>query len=142
MSLTDVRPYFRARLQNLSLVEWTDAFNFENIPNVKLNNIFHIDTTDFTNVRYSHANLELDIPVIIRTFKKGFRRLSEGYDDAIEKAESILKECCKIGNAKTQTNIKDVKFSSISIDPIADSNDNIFQITNSFVVNLVLDIDS
>lgn len=142
MSMQDVRSYFRLRLNDLSLDEWTDAFNFENVPSTMLADRYHIDTKSFSTVRYSHDVLELESTVFIRSFIKGFRTLSSAYDDAVERAESIIKKCCKASDAKTKSGIKDVRFQAVEIDPIDASNDNVFLITNSFVCLVALDVDA
>jgi len=141
MSMQDVRSYFRARLNSLSLEEWTDAFNVENIPSVLLDTYYHIDNKSFSNVTYSHDVQEAENTVLIRSFVKGYRTLSSSYDAAVKRGEDILKVCVKATNSKTQSGIKDVRFQAVEIDPIDQTNDNVFLITSSFVVLLTINVD-
>ena len=92
MGLTTVRPYFKARMESLGYREWKDNFNFENIPSSQLEKVYHLATENGSGIRDNQADQEIEMPIEIRFFKKGYRYVSEAYDSSIESAQGAIKE--------------------------------------------------
>lgn len=142
MSYSEVKPYFRARIRTVDseLTEWSDGFNFENIPSTNLDGAYHIEWGPFANVKQNQDCLDTSGTATIRIFSKGFRDPQSGIDSAISKGESIIKECLKASNRALQPGIKNVKLLNFAVDPLAASNDNSIRTTISFDLTLVINI--
>jgi len=136
MSLVSVRPYFRARLDSLNYVEWTDGFNIENIPQTILNNSYHLAIETIDSGPANQLHHEFTFPVTLRVFLRGYRDPAAAIDDAISQAETILAEVLSPSN-RLGTEIKDVTPESIDVRALADSNDN--DIVLEMVFNTVID---
>lgn len=125
MSLTKTRQYFRDRLIELKLKEWVDAFNFENIPSNILDKSFHIENGQITGIKRNHTDQELNFPVTIRIFLKGYKTPVNAIDKSIELTENLIKNACNPVNALTQGGIKNIIFESASNRVLDPSNDNL-----------------
>lgn len=125
MSLNAVRPYFRARLNALSYKEWSDGFNFQNIPENIVDKSFHLDANTINNVALGQTDLEVEHQVITRVWYKGFKTPKEALDRAMERIEDIIVEVLNPSNRLTgATGLRNVEFVSVALSPIAESNDN------------------
>lgn len=124
-SLSLVRPYFRARMNALGYSEWTDAFNFQNIPSNIINGAYHIESIDVENEALDHGDLVTTTPVTVRLFLKGFRYPAEAIDKALLKLEDIYKEILSPANRLNGTGgLRNVLFTSSQLVPFDISNDN------------------
>lgn len=123
MSLTAIRPYFRARLDSLSYVEWTDGFNFENIPSNILDGSYHLESGQASGIKQNQDDLELSQVLTARLFIKGYRDPASAIDSGHEKGEAIIKECLK-ATLRLTSSIKNITFTNMDIEPVALSNDN------------------
>lgn len=137
MSLTNIKTLFRTRLEGQSFEEWQDAFNFENIPNSIVDKAFHIQIGGVTGDFLNGENQSLVTDVIIRMFFKGFRSPAEGIDTAIEDGENVILDICD-PTVRLGTNIKNVKFLDMSLEPFEDTNDNLILVTQNYQVTTVL----
>ena len=142
MALLDVRTYFKARLEALGFTQWADPLNVENIPSHILENSYHIESDSGSVVSHNQYDMQLEIPVVVTIFKKGFRDVEQGFENAITAIENIIKECCKAENAKAQTNIKDVELENYSLQAIDTTNDNVIKCNINFKVILILDVNA
>ncbi len=128
MSLNAVRPYFRARLNALGYREWSDGFNFENVPENIIDKSYHLDANEITNVALHQVDLEVEHQVITRVWFKGFKTPKEALDRTMERVEDIIVEVLNPTNRLTgATGLRNVEFVNVSISPLADSNDNTIQ---------------
>lgn len=142
MSMTAVRSYHRSRAQALGLVEWKDGFNFSNIPANIINKSFHLEMGVATARKLNQTDQELEYPVTVRVFIKGYRDPASGIDSAIQYAEDLIKQEVTSVNRLTQTTgIKNVVFETLSIDPIAESNDNLVVASIVFRALVILKVD-
>lgn len=138
MSLTAVRPYFRARLDSLGFNEWSDGFAFDNIPLNILDKSYHIETRTSSGDPINQQGAQtIRLDVTIRIMRKGFLNTSQLQDDVILDAENIIKECCKTSNRLTQT-FKNIIFNGISIDPINSQDDNGAILTVNFTALVMI----
>jgi hypothetical protein len=131
MSLSSVRPYFRARLNEKGYKEHEDGFNTNNIPSTLLNKSYHISTPSISTIKQNQDIIEMNVLVEVRFFIKGYRRPSTAIDTAISEQESMLKSILSAAN-RTLGNIKNVSFSGSTIEPLGDTNDNSVLVTLSF----------
>lgn len=125
MSLSDVRTYFRTRLNYLGYKEWDDGFNYENIPENIIDKAYHIENFEGDKVSLNQTDLEIDMKVVTRIYFKGFRTIKEALDRADEKLETIFVEVLKPTNRLTgSSGLRDIQLDSFVKLPIAASNDN------------------
>lgn len=141
MSFQDVRPYFRARVEAVGgLQEWTDGFNFDNIPSTILDGSYHLDSGSFSNIKQNQDCLDASGTFTVRVFLKGFRDPQDGIDRGWAKGQAIVQECLKASNRATQAGIKNVQLLTFAVEPLDVSNDNVVRTVLSFTVTIVLDI--
>ena len=123
-----VLPYARGRLEALGLTEWIDGFNAENIPSTQLDNTFMVDLGTITTRQMNQTDLVLEVPFIVTIFKSVIRDNNQRIDDAISSADSVIDEMLKVSNRLNQSvtgdYLKDVKFSSMAIEPLNATDDN------------------
>jgi hypothetical protein len=141
MSLESIKPYFEARISAQGLELWEDAFNYENIPSTKLDQVVHLFYDEGSFVSHNMAHLMMSVDVELRFFKKGYRTPMEARQAAIIGVDSMIKECCKISNSKVQPYIKNVEFSRFSLEMLDVSNDNVCQALLVFNVSVLLDVN-
>ena len=141
MSLVHIRPYFRARMNALGFREWTDAFNIENIPSNILDRSYHIESNSVAGDSIHMEDQELNGTVNIKVFIKGYRTPADAVDKAMEYGDSIITECCKASN-RLVGNLKNVVLNSLSIEPLALTNDNSAILTIAFNVFTILDVEA
>lgn len=137
MSLTAVRPYFRTHLDSLSFKEWTDAFNVENIPSNLIDGSYHLQMLQGTLEKHNMTALEINQPLTVRLFRKGFRDPASAVDQVLTDSENILNLVLKPSNRLTGS-LKNVSFSSLLIQESSDSNDNLVMLTLEFNVLVIL----
>lgn len=139
MSLTAVRPYFRARLNSLGYKEWDDAFYAENIPENIIDKAYHIDANEINRASFSQTDLQLEHVVTTRLFFKGFFTPKDALDKTMERLDAILKEVLKPSNRLTGTSgLRNVDLQSVSIEPLADSNNNTLMVLLTWNVQVNL----
>lgn len=142
MSMTAVRAYHRSRAQAIGLTEWLDGFNFSNIPSNIIDKSFHLEMGVATALKLNQTDQEIEYPITVRMFIKGFRDPASGIDTAIQYSEDLIKQAVNSVNRLTQTTgIKNVIFETLSIDPIADSNDNLVVASCVFRTLVILKVD-
>lgn len=137
MSLTSIRPYFRARLNALAYKEWDDAFNFDNIPEDILDKAYHIEALSVSAQSMNQTDLQVEHEVVTRLFFKGFHKPKDALDKVMERLEDIFVEILKPTNRLTGTSgLRNVLLTSAELSPIADSNDNSILVTITWRVQV------
>ena len=131
MSMTLVKPYFKARCIAVGLKEHKDAFNQENIPSTYLDNTFHVLLGDFSGIKLNQSDQEINCSVSVSFWIKGFKTPSEGLDRAVSKSEQLLKETLKNSNRLGQC-LKNIVFNDVSYTALSDDNDNAIKCTMNF----------
>jgi hypothetical protein len=139
MSWTDIRPYFNQRLSAQGLAEWSDGFGFENIPDDILDGAFHVEFGEFAGEGQNQNHQVSGVTVTCRVFKKGYAGPQAAIDEAIQLAQTLVKDCVKPANRLTQS-FKNVVFQSMNVQPLAESNDNSLIIVVVFRVTDVIDV--
>lgn len=139
MSLTDVRPYFRARLGALGYREWKDGFATDNIPDTIADRSYHIATPTIVQTQHNQIDLQLVETVDVSFFVKGFRDPAGGIDEAHVQVQRMLREILDHG-FRTTGNLKNVTMSNVDIEPYGDDNDNMIRVTLTFECLVIIDV--
>jgi hypothetical protein len=139
MSIADVKPYFRSRLNALELKEWSDPFNFANIPETLLDRSYHLQLGTVTQSSVGQQGMTLNVPITLRVFFRGFNKPLAAYDKASVAANDIILDCLDPLFRATQTNgIKNVLLGSSDILPLDVSNDNSMYVEQSYNVMILI----
>lgn len=122
MSLANVYPYFRARLNTLGFKEWQDGFNRENIPSTVIDGSYHILTPSASGgtINQNHQNVEVSLTV--QLVFKGYRYPSDAKEKSLVECEKIIKDICSIQNRTSQ--LLNVVFNGFSMSALNASDDN------------------
>ena len=124
MSISGVLPYFRKRLNDLKYKEWTDALDFENIPDTILDGTYHLDFNPTVGNSQNQNDLDLGQGVTVRLFAKGYRNTIETRDKLISNAEKAFCAIIDPRNATIGPAVKGVVFISMNIIALNESNTN------------------
>ena len=116
-------PYFRARLNSLNYKEWEDAFNFDNIPQTRLDMAYHLEVGAIDSGPANQLAHQFSMPVVVRVFIKGGRDTKASRDDALSQSETILAEILKPSN-RLGIAIKDVQPDGLTLNVLDTSDDN------------------
>lgn len=138
MSLEQVRPYFRTVMNNLGYTEWTDGFNWQNIPSTVVDGSYHMELLEASGLKQNQNDIEIEQPIVVRLFVKGFRDPAAGIDLSMEKLVGIIKEALKSSQRTLGTYLKNVKFVSASPEPFGESNDNMVMMRMQFDTLVIL----
>ena len=139
MSLKQSYNYFRARCKVVGLREWSDGFNSDNIPSSIIDKSYHIKQGQITGIKLNQNDQEVNFPIVLEVFVKGFRDPYSAIETSAELVEDILIECLKATNRVTQGNgIKNITFESAIFEPISANNDNAVKTTINFRVLSIL----
>lgn len=131
MSMAQIRPYFRAQLNELNYKEHRDAFNWENIPSTTLHRSYHIETPTGGRIgQYDNEAQGIEHDCTVRLFLKGYRYPAEAVDDAMSRYQTILEKVLKSEN-RLGAGIKNIFLNDVAILPLNETNDNslVLQIT-------------
>jgi hypothetical protein len=125
MTLGSVRAQFRQAVAALGFTEHDDGFNFNNIPSTLLDGSFHVELGVITTGPANQAHHTLRYPVTVRVFFKGYRDPNDQIDQALDQAQTILESVLSFDQRLAQDlNRKDIRPLSVSVNPLANSNDN------------------
>ncbi len=122
--IVSIRGYFRTHMNALGYREWTDGFNFENIPATILHDSYHIETRAGARVgSYDQGSQDMLQDCTVRLFLNGFRNAASAIDDAMVNYDAILTRVLAPGY-RLAGNLHNVYLQTMAIKPIDDSNDN------------------
>lgn len=138
MSLTAVRSYFRSRMDGLGFTEWTDGFEFEEIPETVIDRTYHLTSEAISLNSATQTVNDLNYPVTVRLYLKGFRNPATAIDDSIFEGERIVCDVTKVENANAE-GVKDVQVVSLEPIPKDETNDNIVLLVMVFNARVILD---
>lgn len=141
MSLSQVRRYFNQSITNQysNYVEWTDAFNIENIPRTLLNNRYHIGIGPISSTAKQDTHIVDSQSVTLTIWKSGFLNVSDARDEILNIAHAIRLKLINPVNIETfrasvNGEIQDVQSVSITPEVIDATNDNVIQVSIQFNV--------
>lgn len=135
-----VRSYFRTRMNALGYTEWTDGFNFENIPNTlmsKKGRMYHISSpTSGRSDAYDMTSQDIDQDVVVRVFFKGYKDAASAIDAAMAAKDTILGD---VLDAVNRTSVlTNVFYNNDQIIELNDTNDNAAILELNFIARIVL----
>ena len=137
MAFTNIRAYFRQRMNALGHKEWTDGFNIENVPDTIFDRAYHIESGLFSGNDQNQTVLDASSSHTIRLFLKGFRDPANAIDQGIQYAQSAVCDIISPVNANG-LNLKDVNLESFQVLPYHESNDNSVIVEMNFTVRIFL----
>lgn len=137
MSFTNIRPYFRTRLDSLGFREWPDAFNIDNNPSSIIDLSYHLGPVQVSTIQQNQGDLESDGSISVHLWVKGYADPSVALDDSLTNAQSILVDVLKASN-RIGGNLKNVFLDGIATEPIAGSNDNVVRLRLDFRCRTIL----
>jgi len=137
MTLGGVRGQFRGVMDGLGFREWSDGFNFENIPSSILDKAYHIEVGTITSGPSDHQAHRFLMPMTLRVFFKGYRDPSFAIDDALTNANTILGGLLAPGFRLQVNDLKDIRPTSINALPLQLTNDNAVILEMGFVAYLI-----
>ncbi len=130
--ISDVKPYARARMSALSYTEWSDGFEYTNIPKTLYESNYHLQLGQAGGVSNNQDNLSVLVPLTVRLPLNGANDPKTKIDEAVSRGDAILAEFIAPLNRLTQDTIKDVRFRSMSVEPWGNANDNSLLLTVEF----------
>ena len=117
----------------LGFREWKDGFNFENIPETILDKAYHIETPSGSRRDvYDMQTQDVEMDVTVRLIRKGYRDPASGIDTTLVNLDAILARTLA-SSRRIGTNIKNIAYSSHTVQPLADSNDNAVLLEINFI---------
>lgn len=137
MSFTNIRPYFRTRLDSLGFREWPDAFNIDNNPSSIIDLSYHLGPVQVSTIKQNQGDFESDGSISVHLWVKGYADPSVALDDSLTNAQSILVDVLKASN-RIGGNLKNVFLDGIATEPIAGSNDNVVRLRLDFRCRTIL----
>lgn len=142
MSMINAREYIRSRAKSLGLSEWKDGFDSSNLPDTILDKSFWLDMSDIASgIRRDQIDYEINFPISVRLFRKGYRTPADAIDDSIALIENLIKAVCAPAQANAQKNgIIGVTFDTSRIEPISASNNNSVVATVTFNFFVILNV--
>jgi hypothetical protein len=144
MALETIKPYFRAAMLRAdpNLVEWEDAFNVDNIPQTQLDCAWHLTLGTATFVKYDQGCLWYNVPLTLQLFFKGYRTPAVAVDNALLKAEAIIKESCRHSFRLSQPYIKNLTPKDYNIEALTGDNDNTAKLVMTFECSVHIDLET
>jgi len=143
MSITLCKTYFRNIGLERGMKEHKNPFNWQDIPSNAFDRMFHIESSSFPSVKQNQIDLEMEIPVTVRLFLRGFNQVYEADEKIKKEIEAYFTLALKVENRLNEPNyIKNVRLLSIFIEPFAQSNDNWIIGRIEFTVKFIKIIES
>lgn len=132
MSIASVRTYARARLDALDFEEWSDGFNFENVPRTMQGRVYLLELGDISANRHNQDNVHLLVPLTVYLSIAATRKPVDLIDEAAGTLDTLISSFLSAENRTESSGIWNVNLRSARIEPLADSNDNGVRIIVSF----------
>lgn len=131
MSLSDIRPFFRTRMNGLGFKEHTDAFDDDNREQTKLDKLYRIESGPVSGGPANQSVHEFDFDVTLVITLMGKRDNVELVDRAFEVSDEILADILA-ESVRLGTLIKDVVPNGITVAPYSESDDNDLTLSMGF----------
>jgi len=126
----------------LSYVEHYDGFNFENIPGTKFDTAYHIEMGVARGLSNNQNCQVTEVPYTVRAFFAGGADPKAVLETSIASGDAIVAEMIDPSNRLVQSGLKNVRFDSMSVEPVADSNDNSIVVKVDFTAMVITDTSS
>ncbi len=138
MSMTNVRSYFRTHLKAKGFTEWVNGFDDDNIPNTKLDKIFHLHPIQVTGVATLNQAIQFKARQVVIVIFKGYADPPKSIDTAILQAENLIQELMLTSSRASQT-FQNLTLRAIKIERAAKDTDD-SKMTMDFEADVFLDI--
>ena len=138
MGLCDVLPYFRENLCNAGYEEWTVELDSENPPNSIADKVFKLDVGNITASPARHTSFNFIFPVELIMYFKTFNKPIQGRDDALQEIDEVMGLLLDV-EKRYGASLKSIVPTSVLLEAIDQTNDNILKVTIDFDVNLELE---
>ena len=139
MSLSQARSYINQRMPNVNsdLIEWTDAFNDENIPQTLIDNRYHIELGE-TTITHDDNIVDKAMDITITMFKRAYNDTVGNRDALLDIGHCVVMDLVNPKNVETfGGDLKNVEGSSITTEEIDVSNDNVIKMEVNMNFRLV-----
>jgi hypothetical protein len=129
--------YSRARMVALGRTEWEDP-DFSSIPKQRLSTSFHVTPGESRTLAVHNDNIDVECPVTVRVPYAPNRKPTNLADSAIAFGKSVVTTFLNPATRLTDSGIKNVRFGSMEIEPLSDSNDNGVIVKLEFIALVIL----
>lgn len=122
--MKDVVPYIQSRMAALKLTEWDDP-DPETIPKPRLNKGYHVIVGNaIRGISNNQDSQNIELPVTLRVFFAASLRGQKVRAAALEFGDTVLADLLKASNRLKWPGLKNLTFSTLTLEPLANSNDN------------------
>ena len=137
MSLSQVRPFFRDRLEALGFSEHNQPFEPNEIGANIVDESFHIEIGTIATGPANQRVHSFSVPVLVRIYKTGYSNINDAYDEVIGVGDAVLADFLQ-PSVRIADPIKNIVPNTIQPRPLAPSNDNIIILELAFTAELEL----
>lgn len=132
MSLINVRPFFREKLEGLGFQEWRDSVEFpENIPETMLDKVFHIGGSNINITGPAEQIQRFNLRCPVTLFVKGFNDEAGALDASDAIILDVLSEVLAAEN-RSSSEFLFVNIDGIDREILNDNNDNAIRLIFNF----------
>lgn len=122
--IADVREYARSRLDVLGYDEWSDGFDFKDIPLTKLDESYHLELGSVRGVSNNQTSLVMECPFTVRLFISPSGDPKSLIDQGIDVADTVIADLMKSSNRTLYSGLQNIGFVGMTIEPLDQNNDN------------------
>lgn len=125
MSVKGIRTYARARMAALGFTEWTDGFNFENVPQTLLSTRYILRLSDGSGDKVSNDNQEIRFPLVVESAIKPTGNPKSLIEQGFDRADAIVAEFMQADQRLSSSDFLNIVHASTAVVPLdGASNDN------------------
>ena len=132
-----VLDYCRTRMIALGRTEWQDP-DFKTIPRTKLSTSFQLELGQARGISNNQDHQTIEQEVTVNIPFAASRRPTDTVNEAIVFGESVIAAFLAAENRLTQATVKNVRFDTMRVEAIADSNDNAIRVQIVFSMLVIL----
>lgn len=136
MSVEVVKSYTRTRMHSLGYTkEHIDAFDDNTIDKAQMNKVYFIELKQMAQrVKTHNRHYEVRLPFEVHILRAPTKAPIALLDSALVAADAIVSDMTLATNkfAYSNTKLKDVRFESMAVEPLAGSNDNSVRVVIRF----------
>ena len=134
---SNVRPFFRTRLDGLGFNEHRDSvLTPENVGNTLLGRVYHLGGPTITKLPRSFTTDQFIYAIPVTMFTKRHKVEAEAIDEADLIIDTVLSDLLA-AERRTQEVIKNIELDSVQREPLDVNNDNAIRIIFNFNVTLI-----
>ncbi len=137
MNISGVIPYVRTVLNGLGFKEHPESSNFENVARTHFDTRYHIEFTGAGNTKNAHDNIEIEVPFVVRIFKRYFRDTRGGRDKTLAIGDTVIDKFLEAETRLEQSAVKNIEFDTLELEELDESNDNASRLTMEFTALII-----